>query len=137
MQNAAGDGVAQLPHDQNAAYRAVVSDLVSLIEHVQNSLRLIEQTIATETSPESSPGSPESSTNVIVLDDVSPRYMKAATALQACDVSLGTALRSLLDSSDSDPCAASLRRLRSSARKVDAAPAVERTMFLRRKFSPG
>jgi len=30
MQNAAGDGVAQAPHDQNAAYRAVVSDLVSL-----------------------------------------------------------------------------------------------------------
>ena len=58
MQNAAGDGVAQPPHDQNAAYRAMVSDLVSLIEHVQNSLRLIEQTIATETSPKSSPAAP-------------------------------------------------------------------------------
>ena len=49
MQNAAGDGVAQAPHDQNAAYRAVVSDLVSLVEHVQKSLRLIERTIAKET----------------------------------------------------------------------------------------
>ena len=48
MQNAAGDGVAQAPHDQNAAYRAVVSDLVSLVEHVQKSLRLIERTIAKE-----------------------------------------------------------------------------------------
>jgi hypothetical protein len=105
MQNAAGNGVAQTPHDQNAAYRAVVSDLVSLIEHVQKSLRLIEQTITGETSP----SSPESSINVIVLDDVSPRYMKAAAALQACDVSLGIALRSLLDSGDSDPCAASGR----------------------------
>ena len=107
MQNAAGDGVAQAPYDQNAANRAVVSDLVSLVEHVQNSLRLIEQTIAretlAETSPETSPGSPESSTNVIVLDDVSPRYMKAAAALQACDVNLGIALRSLLDPGDSDP----------------------------------
>jgi hypothetical protein len=37
MQNAAGDGSAQAPHDQNAADRAVVSDLVSLVEHVQNS----------------------------------------------------------------------------------------------------
>ena len=46
MRNAAGDGVAQAPHDQNAVYRAVVSELVSLVEHVQNSLRLIEQTIA-------------------------------------------------------------------------------------------
>ena len=85
----------------------MVSDLVSLVEHVQKSLRLIEQTIAketsTETSPETSPGGPESSTSVIVLDDVSPRYMKAAAALQACDVNLGIALRSLLDPGDSDP----------------------------------
>jgi hypothetical protein len=42
-----------------------------------------------------------------VLDDVSPRYMKAGATLQACDVNLGIALRSLLDSSNSDPCAAS------------------------------
>jgi hypothetical protein len=108
MRNAAGDGVT--PHDQNAAYRAVVSDLVSLVEHVQNSLRLIEQTIAketsAETSPETTPGSPESSTNIIVLDDVSPRYMKSAAALQACDVNLGIALHSL-DCRDSAPCAAS------------------------------
>jgi hypothetical protein len=110
MQNAAGDGVVQAPHDQNATYRAVVSDLVSLVEHVQKSLRLIEQTIARETSLEMSPG-PESSTNIIVLDDVSPRYMKADAALQACDINLGIALRSLLDSSDSDPCAASLPAL--------------------------
>ena len=107
MQIAAGDGVAQAPHDQNAAYRAVVSDLVGLVEHVQKSLQLIEQTIARETSPETSPGSPESSTNVIVLDDVSPRFMKAAAALQVCDVNLGVALRSLLDSGDSDPGTAS------------------------------
>jgi|SRR3954465_7742781 hypothetical protein len=107
MQNAAGNGVAPTPHNQNAAYRAVVSDLVSLVEHVQNSLRLIEQTIARETLPEASPGNPESSTNIIVLDDVSPRYMKAAAGLQACDVNLGIALRSLLDSRENDPCAAS------------------------------
>jgi hypothetical protein len=64
------------PSARMTAYRAVVSDLASLVEHVQNSLRLIERTIAKETlpetSPETSPGSPESSTNVIVLDDVSP-----------------------------------------------------------------
>lgn len=123
MQNAAGDGVAQALHDRNDAYRAVVSDLVSLIEHVQNSLRLIERTIAketlpetlpetspetsSETSPETLPGSPESSTNIIVLDDVSPRYMKAGAALRACDVNLGIALRSLRDSGASNPCASS------------------------------
>lgn len=107
MQNAAGDGVAQAPHDQNDAYRAVVSDLVSLVEHVQSSLRLIEQMIARETPPETPLGSSESSTSVIVLDDVSPRYTKAAAAMQACDVNLGIALRSLLDSGDDHPCASS------------------------------
>jgi hypothetical protein len=115
MQNAAGDGAAQALHGRNDAYRAVVSDLVSLVEHVQNSLRLIEQTIAretstetlTETSAETSPGSPASSTDIIVLDDVSPRYMKVVAALQACDVNLGIALRSLRDSGDSGPCASS------------------------------
>ena len=98
MQNAAGDGAAQSPYDQNAAYRAVVSDLISLVEHVQNSLRLIERTIEGE-MPD---GGPESSTDIIVLDDVSPRYMRAIAALQACDVDLGGALRSLLDSSASE-----------------------------------
>jgi hypothetical protein len=104
MQNAAGDGVAQAPHDQNAAYRTVVSDLVSLAERVQNSLRLIEQMIARETPPETPLGSSESSTSVVVLDDVSPRYMKAVAAMQACDVNVGIALRSLLDSADNHPC---------------------------------
>jgi hypothetical protein len=42
-----------------------------------------------------------------VLDDVSPRYMKAAAILQACDINLGIALRSLLDPGNSDPCASS------------------------------
>ncbi|MBT1514944.1 hypothetical protein KIP88_31100 [Bradyrhizobium sp. SRL28] len=106
MQNAAGVG-AKAPHDQNDAYRAVVSDLVSLVEHAQKGLRLIEQAIAGETTL----GSPESSTNVLVLDDVSPRYTKAVAALQACDVNLGIALRSLLDPADSDPYAASLPAL--------------------------
>ena len=54
-------------------------------------LGLIERTIARETSPETSPGNPKSS---IVLGDVSPRYMKTAAALQACDVNLGIAMRS-------------------------------------------
>ena len=50
MQNAAGDGVEMAPCDRNDTYRAVVSDLVGLIEHVQASLRLIERAIAAETS---------------------------------------------------------------------------------------
>jgi len=93
MSNAVGDGAVPAPDHQTAAYRAVVSDLVSLVEHVQNSLRLIEQTIDGEASE-------SSTTNIVVLDDVSPRYMRAVAALQACDISLGSALRSLLDTGE-------------------------------------
>jgi hypothetical protein len=103
MQNATADAVGLAPGYQNHAYRAVVSDLVRLIEHVQSSLRLIERTIAGEASA----GAQESSANVIVLDEVSPRYMKAAAVLQACDADLGDALRSLTDSGNTDACAVS------------------------------
>ncbi len=93
MQNAAGDGIAFGPDGQDDSYRSVVSDLVSLIEHVQASLRLIEQGMV----PEASFGGQEAA-NVVVLDDVSPRYARAAAALKACDANLGTALHFLLDS---------------------------------------
>jgi len=69
-----------------------VSDLVSLIGHVQASLRLVEQAIAREASL----GSQE--TDVIVLDDIIPPFMKATAALNACDANLAIALHSLLDS---------------------------------------
>jgi hypothetical protein len=67
MRNAAGDGVAQAPHEQNAAYRAVVSNLVSLVEHVQKSLRLIEQTIAGERRPAAPKVPPTSSCSTTYL----------------------------------------------------------------------
>jgi hypothetical protein len=88
MQNAAGDGIEFGPDGQNDRYRSVVSDLVSLIEHVQASLRLIEQTMVGETSL----GGQENAANVIVLD------LKAAATLKACDANLGVALHFLLDS---------------------------------------
>lgn len=93
MQSAAGD-IALGPDGQNDRYRSVVSDLVRLIEHVQASLRLIEQTTVQETSL----GGQENADNVIVLDDISPRYVKATAALKACDTNLGVALHVLLDS---------------------------------------
>ena len=92
MQNPESGGIAIEPDDRKDAYRSVVSDLVSLIEHVQASQRLIEQAIAREASP----GSQEA--DVIVLDDVTPPFVKATAALNACDVNLAIALRSLLAS---------------------------------------
>jgi hypothetical protein len=125
MQNAAGYGAAPTPQEQNDAYRAVVSDLVSMAERVQISLRLVEQVIAKETLPETSPEtssvSPESSTHIIVLDGVSPRYMKAGAALQACHVNIGI-LRSLLDAGDSESCSASLPARSVIGAYADAAP---------------
>jgi len=50
-------------------------------------LGLIERTIARETSPETSPATPRVPPT-IVLGDVSPRHMKTAAILQACDVNL-------------------------------------------------
>src|SRR5436190_20206872 len=50
MQNPQSGGIAIEPEDRNDAYRSVVSDVISLIEHVQASLRLIEQEIARETA---------------------------------------------------------------------------------------
>jgi hypothetical protein len=94
MQNLKSGGVAIEPDDRNDAYCSVVSDVISLIEHVQASLRLIEQEIVRETAS----GNQETSTNVIVLDDVTPPYVKATAALKACDANLAIALHSLLDS---------------------------------------
>lgn len=82
---------------QNAADRAdesfgtIVSDLISLVEHVQDSIRLIDGAIAREISI----GEPDTS-NVIVLDDVTPQYLKASHALNSCSASLDDALQSLL-----------------------------------------
>jgi hypothetical protein len=93
MQSVAGD-IALGSDGRNDGHRSVVSDLVRLIEHVQASLRLIEQTMVQETSL----GGQENADDVIVLDDISPRYVKATAALKACDANLGVALHVLLDS---------------------------------------
>jgi hypothetical protein len=71
---------------------AIVSNLIALAEHVQDSLGLINGALARETSL----GDLDAA-NVVVLDDVTPQYLKARQALQACNAGLDTALRSLLD----------------------------------------
>lgn len=74
------------------SFRSVVSDLVSLIGHVQASIELIETAIARESRQ-------DDGGDVVVLDDVTPSYAAANAALLACNVSLSTALQSLLDGS--------------------------------------
>jgi hypothetical protein len=95
MQHAA-DGVEGFePHDSFGAqdsFRAIVSDLISLVEHVQASINLVERAIAREMTV----GNHENS-NVIILDDVTPQYLKASTALNSCRANLGHAVQFLLD----------------------------------------
>ncbi len=64
-----------------------------LIEHVRASMKLIETAIA-GAAPS---GDQEIAANVVVLDDVTPRYVKARAALSACEAGLGVALHVLLD----------------------------------------
>ena len=88
-----GASVAIGRHDDS--FGSVVSDLISLIGHVQASIKLIEAAIVREAGP----GDLDDVADVVVLDDVTPCYAKANAALIACNVSLSTALQSLLDTS--------------------------------------
>ncbi len=117
MQNAAGDGASAPSDGPNDSYHAVVSDLVSLIARVQSSMSLIESAMVTETSP----GNQEIATNVVVLDDVTPRYAKANAALNAASAGLRVALHFLQDARPSkygtdDSAGRDLRSVRSIGR---------------------
>jgi len=94
MENAAVDGVAVRSDEANDPYNLIVTDLVALIGHVQASLRLIEAAIAREALL----AEQDAGANLFVLDDVTPRYVAASTALKACGAGLGVALDRLHDS---------------------------------------
>ena len=75
-------------------FSSVVSDLKSLIAHVEASIKLIEAAIPAE----SDPGIRQYDAHV-TRDEVSPSYEKASAALIACNLGLSAALQALLDSS--------------------------------------
>jgi hypothetical protein len=127
MQHAA-DGVERL--EAHNGFGAIVSDLVALVEHVQASISLIEREIAREMTI----GNHENS-SIIVLDDITPQYRKASTALNSCSANLGIAVQFLLDTGAySRPAGPALgRRLE---RSPDAAfGRCERAPFLRCKMT--
>jgi hypothetical protein len=93
MRTAAGSGASSQSGDHDDGHHSVVSELVSLIEHVQASMKLLEAAIAREAAP----GNQEAAGNVFILDDVTPRYVEANAALNACNADLGVALDCLLD----------------------------------------
>ena len=97
MSNAAEDGPSAQSGVQNDSYHRIESDLVSLIGHVQASMKLVESAIAGEALADNQKIAP----NIVVLDDTTPRYVKANAALAACNAGLGAALHVLLDAGPS------------------------------------
>ena len=95
MPDAAG-GVAKIDN-RDDSYRAIVSDLMALIEQVQNCTKLVELAIASEAAA----GNQEVA-DVVVLDDVTPRYAGANTALNTCNAGLNVALHFLRDTGTSE-----------------------------------
>jgi hypothetical protein len=94
MRKVAENNIAAGVIEGNEAYQSIVSDLVCLIGQVQASLSRIESAIACETSLAPTEAA---DADIIVLDDVTPRYARAGAALKACDADLGAALKFLLD----------------------------------------
>ena len=93
MQAAADGRVPSPSGDRKDGYHSIVSELVTLVEHVQAGMKQLEAAIAGELAP----GNQDAAGNVFVLDDVTPRYVKANAALNACNAGLGVALHYLLD----------------------------------------
>ena len=90
MQNAPDHTLVQSDH-RNDSHNAIISSLGSLVEQVRANMKLIESAIASEAVI----GDQEAS--IIVLDDVTPHYLRANAALNACNAGLGIALHLLRD----------------------------------------
>jgi hypothetical protein len=90
MQNATGCAAAAKSGERDDVYHAVVADLAALLERIHASLELVERAIALEM-----PAGEDIVADVVVLDDVTPGYARASTALQTCGASLGLALHRL------------------------------------------
>ncbi|WP_407177959.1 hypothetical protein [Bradyrhizobium sp. STM 3562] len=91
MRNAKADDAAVPSEDRNDGFYLIVSDLVSLIDHVQASMKLIEAAKVQDCI-----GNQEFA-DVVVLDDVTPLYTQAEAALAACNTNLAAALQFLFE----------------------------------------
>jgi hypothetical protein len=92
MQNAADHASVQ-SDNRNDSYSSIISNLGSLVEQVRANMKLIEAAISREASLDNQ----YAAADIAVLDDVTPRYVRANTALNACNAGLGVALHLLRD----------------------------------------
>ena len=99
MQNSADSGLPAPSEGRNDSFASIVLNLASLIQHVQASIELIETAIDQESHADDQ----GICADIVVLDDVTPRYAKATAALSACNASLGVAMEFLLDTKTAVP----------------------------------
>jgi hypothetical protein len=93
MKDNAADHTSIQSDNRNDSYNSIISNLGALIEQVRANMKLIESAITGEASP----GDQEVAANIVLLDDVTPRYVRANAALNACNAGLGAALHLLED----------------------------------------
>lgn len=78
---------------------AIISDLRCIIAQVREMLKLIEAEIAGGKAFQEG-----GAHDIVVLDDVTPRYVQAGAVLRECDIRLSTAAHLLQGSMASDDC---------------------------------
>ncbi|EJN12367.1 hypothetical protein PMI42_04339 [Bradyrhizobium sp. YR681] len=76
----------------------IAADLRCLIAQVESSMRLIDAAMINASLEPDGSGDPAGSADIVVLDDVTPRYATASAALNACRAGLGHALQCLSES---------------------------------------
>ncbi len=99
MQNTVEGGTCPPSGPPQDVRDRIVSDLGFLMAQIQASMRLIDAALACELSS----GDEEMPANVVVLDDVTPRYVRASAALNTCRTELGRALHVLQDRLPAQP----------------------------------
>jgi hypothetical protein len=90
MQNATSDDPRSTIGNESC--HSVVANLMSLIEHLDASRKMLEVAIIRE----SAHSSPDMHGDFIVLDDVTPCYLIADAALNTCNAALAVTLHALL-----------------------------------------
>ena len=84
------------------SHQLIAADLRALITRIESSMRLIDAAMMQAGGLEMglAPSDPAGSTDIFVLDDVTPHYARASAALNACRAGLGHALQCLSESGD-------------------------------------
>ncbi len=82
---------------QTDSRQLIAADLRALITRIESSMRLIDAAMMEAGVLETSlaHGDPAGSTDIFVLDDVTPRYARASAALNACRAGLDQAVQCL------------------------------------------